>query len=83
MPITAFNSFTDGLDPTRRSREHFITNINLEDDRLWVPCANGVWFWTKRNGGIYGLAKYRQNSRAFPRLNSSLHREAMLALLIN
>jgi len=51
MPITAFNSFTDGLDPTRRSREHFITNINLEDDRLWVPCANGVWFWTKRNGG--------------------------------
>jgi hypothetical protein len=24
MPITAFNSFTDGLDPGRRSREHFI-----------------------------------------------------------
>ncbi len=37
MPITAFNSFTDGLDPNRRSREHFITNINLEDDGLWVP----------------------------------------------
>src|SRR5207237_8927770 len=44
MPITAFNSFTDGLDPNRRSREHFITNINLEDDRLWVPYADGVWF---------------------------------------
>jgi quercetin dioxygenase-like cupin family protein len=44
MPITAFNSFTDGLDPNRRSREHFITNINLEDERLWVPYANGVWF---------------------------------------
>jgi hypothetical protein len=26
MPITAFNSFTDGLDPNRRSREHFVTN---------------------------------------------------------
>ncbi len=44
MPITAFNSFTDGLDPARRSREHFITNTNLDDDSLWVPYANGVWF---------------------------------------
>ena len=44
MPITAFSNFTDGLDPNRRSREHFITNINLEDDRLWVPYAEGVWF---------------------------------------
>src|SRR5256886_536276 len=44
MPITAFSNFTDGLDPNRRSREHFITKINLEDDRLWVPYANGVWF---------------------------------------
>ena len=44
MPITSFNSFTDGLEPSRRSREHFITNTNLDDDRLWVPYANGVWF---------------------------------------
>jgi 2,4'-dihydroxyacetophenone dioxygenase len=44
MPITAFSSFTDGLDATQRSREHFITNINPGDDRLWVPYANGVWF---------------------------------------
>ncbi len=44
MPITTFNSFTDGLDPNRRSREHFITNLNLEDERLWVPYADGVWF---------------------------------------
>jgi hypothetical protein len=44
MPIIAFNSFTDGLEPNRRCREHFITTTNLEDDRLWVPYANGVWF---------------------------------------
>ena len=44
MPITTFNSFTDGLDPNRRSREHFIAQINVEDDRLWVPYAEGVWF---------------------------------------
>jgi hypothetical protein len=28
MPITAFSNFTDGLDPNRRSREHFIANTN-------------------------------------------------------
>lgn len=44
LPITAFNSFTDGLDPNRRSREHFVTDINLEDSRRWVPYADGVWF---------------------------------------
>jgi len=44
LPITAFSSFTDGLDPSRRSREHFIANIDLEDDRRWVPYADGVWF---------------------------------------
>ena len=44
MPITAFNSFADGLEPSRRSREHFITNTKLDDERLWVPYANGVWF---------------------------------------
>ena len=44
MPITAFNSFTDGLDPSRRSREHFVTTIDITDDRRWVPYADGVWF---------------------------------------
>ena len=44
MPITAFNSFTDGLDPNRRSREHSIANINVDDNQLWVPYAEGVWF---------------------------------------
>jgi hypothetical protein len=32
MPIASFSSFTDGLDRGYRSRDHFITNINLEDD---------------------------------------------------
>ena len=43
MPVVAFSSFTDGLDSTRRSREHFIAEIDTEDDRLWVPYAEGVW----------------------------------------
>ena len=44
MPITAFTNFTDGLEPAQRSRDHFITNTDLGDDRLWVPYAAGVWF---------------------------------------
>ena len=44
LPITAFNSFSDGIEPSRRSREHFIAQIDVEDDRLWVPYAEGVWF---------------------------------------
>ena len=44
MPIASFSSFTDGLDHDQRSREHFIAGIDLEDDRLWVPYADGVWF---------------------------------------
>jgi 2,4'-dihydroxyacetophenone dioxygenase len=43
MPITAFNSFSDGLDSNRRSREHFVANINVEDNPRWVPYAAGVW----------------------------------------
>jgi 2,4'-dihydroxyacetophenone dioxygenase len=44
MPITTFSSFTDGLSSDQRSREHFISNIDLDDDKLWVPYADGVWF---------------------------------------
>jgi 2,4'-dihydroxyacetophenone dioxygenase len=43
MAITAFNSFTDGLDASRRNREHFVTDVNLEDGRHWIPYADGVW----------------------------------------
>jgi hypothetical protein len=43
MPITAFSSFNDGLDASRRNRDHFIANIKLEDDRRWIPYAEGVW----------------------------------------
>jgi 2,4'-dihydroxyacetophenone dioxygenase len=43
MPIAAFNTSTDGLEPARRNREHFIANLDLNNDRLWIPYADGVW----------------------------------------
>lgn len=44
MPVTTFSSFSDGLAPQQRSRDHFIAQTDLADDRLWVPYAPGVWF---------------------------------------
>jgi len=44
MPITAFNSFTDGLESNQRNRGHFVATTNVDDDRCWVPYADGVWF---------------------------------------
>ena len=44
MPIATFSSFADGLDRDQRSRGHFVTNINVENEQLWVPYADGVWF---------------------------------------
>ena len=44
MPIVAFSSFDDGLAQNQQSRDHFIVNTDLENERLWVPYADGVWF---------------------------------------
>jgi hypothetical protein len=43
MPIQAFNSVTDGLDSGSRSHGLFIANVDVDDKRLWVPNADGVW----------------------------------------
>ncbi len=43
MPITAFSNFTDGLDASQRNRGHFVANIDIDDQRRWVPYAEGVW----------------------------------------
>ena len=46
MPITKFGNFSDGLKPNQRRRDGYVADINLEDDRLWVPWGDtkGVWF---------------------------------------
>src|SRR5437764_14910300 len=41
MPIVSFNNHTDVLPPKLRSRDHFITNIDLEDDRYDVGTVHG------------------------------------------
>ena len=43
MPIAAFSKFTGGLDPNRRSPQHFVTNTtSLEDDPHKVVIDGGV-----------------------------------------
>ena len=43
MPITAFESFSDGLDSSQRNRGHFVSDIDIDDERRWVPFAEGAW----------------------------------------
>lgn len=43
MPITTFNNSTDGIEPSRRSREHFVVHTKPGDEGTWVPYAEGVW----------------------------------------
>jgi hypothetical protein len=42
VPITAFSSFTDGLDAPQRDRGHFVANLDVDDQRRWVLCARGL-----------------------------------------
>jgi len=44
MPITTFSNFTDGLEPSQRHRDQFVTDTNLDDERLWIPYVDGAWF---------------------------------------
>jgi 2,4'-dihydroxyacetophenone dioxygenase len=44
MPVIAFSSFGEGLAVERTGRGHFISHVDVEKDRLWVPYAEGVWF---------------------------------------
>jgi 2,4'-dihydroxyacetophenone dioxygenase len=61
MAITAFSNANDGLDSKQRQRGHFIANINVDDERLWVPYAEGVWFqpccFNVTSGGFSVLLK--------------------------
>ena len=61
MPITAFSSFTDGLEACQRNRGHFVANIDVNDQRRWVPYAEGVWIqpccFNVTSGGFSTLLK--------------------------
>ncbi len=61
MPITAFSNFTDGLDASQRNRGHFVANIDVDDQRRWVPYAGGVWIqpccFNVTSGGFSTLLK--------------------------
>jgi quercetin dioxygenase-like cupin family protein len=61
MPIQAFHSVADGLDSSTRNRGHFIANIDIDDEKLWVPYADGVWIqpccFNVTSGGFSVLLK--------------------------
>lgn len=44
MPITEFSSFSDGLEGHQRGRGNFIANVEFDNERLWIPYVENVWF---------------------------------------
>ena len=61
MPIQTFSATTDGLQAAQRHRGHFVTHIDTENENLWVPYAEGVWFqpcqFNVTSGGFSVLLK--------------------------
>jgi hypothetical protein len=61
MPVDTFASFDDGLTAAARQRDHFITDLDLEDDRRWVPYGETAWFQPCRfdvtTGGFTAILK--------------------------
>ncbi|UCG75365.1 MAG: 2,4'-dihydroxyacetophenone dioxygenase family protein [Gemmatimonadota bacterium] len=61
MPVSAFASYDDGLATSDRRRDHFITDLDLDDDRLWIPYGDTAWFQPCRfdvtTGGFTAVLK--------------------------
>ena len=61
MPIQSFNSVNDGLESGARSRGHFVANTDIDNEQLWIPYADGVWFqpccFNVTSGGFSVLLK--------------------------
>ena len=75
MPITMFNNFTDGLEGIVRQRDQYTTDTKLDDDRLWVPYIDGVWFQPCRfnvtSGGFANVLKILPGKRLNPHYHVS------------
>jgi hypothetical protein len=67
MPITKFDFFTDGLPPGKRDRHEFAWDLNLDDERLWVPYGENVWFmpcsFDVTKGGFANVLKVLPGAR--------------------
>lgn len=75
MPIEVFKPYDDGLAGTNRRRDQFTTDTNLDDDRLWIPYGEGVWFqachFNVSGGGFSNILKIMPGSKLPPHYHVS------------
>jgi 2,4'-dihydroxyacetophenone dioxygenase len=75
VPIDAFRGFDDGLKPADRLRHEYVVHTNLEDEKLWVPYVDGVWFqacnFNVSSGGFVNVLKIQPGSRLAPHYHVS------------
>ena len=76
MPISSFQTFNDGIAPALRRRDEYMANTNLDDDRMWVPYVDGVWFqachFSVSEGGFANILKVLPGSRLNPHYHVSV-----------
>jgi hypothetical protein len=67
MPISKFEFFTDGLQPTQRLRHEFARDLDLDNEKLWVPYGDKVWFqpcsFNVTSGGFANVLKVMPGAR--------------------
>jgi quercetin dioxygenase-like cupin family protein len=75
MPIDKFSTFTDGIPQEMRRRDEFMALTNLDDERLWVPYVDGVWFqaclFNVTSGGFANVLRVEPGKRLNPHYHVS------------
>ncbi len=75
MPIQTFNFFTDGLQPGKRQLNEYTVDTDLDDDRRWIPFADGAWFqpcqFNASNGGFVVLLKANPGAQIPPHYHAT------------
>lgn len=66
---------TDGLEPSERRRDQFITNTNFADERMWVPYGDNVWYqpcmFNVTSGGFANVLKVMPGAKLDPHYHVS------------
>lgn len=75
MTIEKFEFLTDGLKPEQRLRHEYMTDTDLDNDCLWVPYGEGVWFqachFNVSSGGFANVLKILPGKKLNPHYHVS------------
>lgn len=75
MPITLFKTFEDGVEPGMRAHHEYTTDLDLDDEKMWVPYVTGAWFlpcsFNVSTGGFTNVLKIAPGAQLNPHYHIS------------